>query len=170
LQVSPANATVPESIRSGFTVTGIFANGDTLDLTGIVAWTSSTPAVATVSNALGSQGVATGIAPGNTVISALFAGRVGTASLTVTNATLTSIATTPANASIGLGGSQQFKAVGTFSDGSTLNITGQVNWSSSDSAVAIVNSVGTASSAGSGSATITATLDGVSGTAILTVQ
>jgi len=170
LQVSPASATIPQTIESGFLATGIFANGDTLDLTGIVAWTSSAPSVATVSNALGSPGLATGIAPGSTVISALFAGQVGTASLTVTNATLTSISVTPASPSISLGSSQQFTAVGTFSDGSTLNISGQANWTSSDVVVAVVNSNGLAGSARSGTATITATLNGVSGSAILTVQ
>ena len=170
LQVTPASATVPENIRAGFTATGIFANGDMLDLTDIVAWTSSAPSVATISNALGSEGLATGTTPGTTVISALFAGQVGTASLTITNATLTAIDVTPASASIVLGSSQQYHAVGTFSDGSTLNITGQVNWASSDAAVAIINSAGQASSSGSGTATITASLNGVNGSAILTVQ
>ena len=170
LQVSPAHATIPQSIQSGFTAIGVFANGDTLDLTGIVAWTSSVPSVATISNAIGSQGSAAGIAPGSTVISALFAGQVGTASLTVTNATLTSLSVTPASASISLGSSQQFTAIGTFSDGSTLNLTGQVSWASSDITVAILNSVGLAASSGTGTATITATLNGVNGTAILTVQ
>jgi hypothetical protein len=170
LQVFPANPTVPESIDAGFTAVGTFANGDTLNLTSIVDWTSSSPSVATISNAAGSPGVAIGSAPGSTVISALFASKVGTASLTITNATLTSISVTPANPSISLGASQQFSAVGTFSDGSTLNIGGQVNWNTSSIAVATINSVGLASSAGSGSATITATLNGVSGSAILTVQ
>jgi len=170
IQVSPASATIPQTIRSGFTATGMFANGDALDLTGIVAWTSSAPSVVTISNAVGSQGSATGVAPGSTTISALFAGQVGTASLRVTNATLVSISVTPATPSISLGSSQQFSATATFSDASTLNLSNQVNWASSDVAIAVVNATGLASSAGSGSATITATLDGVSGTAILTVQ
>jgi uncharacterized protein YjdB len=170
LQVSPTSATVPETIRSGFTATGTFANGDMLDLTGIVTWTSSTPSIATISNALGSQGVVTALTPGFSVISAVFAGQAGTASLTVTNATLTSISVSPSSASINLGASQQFTAIGTFSDGSTRNISAQTNWVSSDIAVAIVNSQGLAGSAGSGTATITATLNGVNGSAILTVQ
>jgi hypothetical protein len=95
---------------------------------------------------------------------------VGTTSLRVTNATLTSINVTPSHPSISLGASQQFSAIATFSDGSTVNISGQANWTSSDITVAIINSDGLAGSAGSGSATITATLNGVSGMAILTVQ
>ena len=170
IQVSPASATIPQTIRSGFTATGMFANGDALDLTGIVAWTSSAPSIATVSNAVGSQGSATAVAPGNATVSALFAGQVGTASLRVTNATLVSISVTPATPSISLGSSQQFIATGTFSDGSTLTLSSQVSWTSSSVAIAVINATGLASSAGSGSATITATLDGVSGSAILTVQ
>jgi uncharacterized protein YjdB len=170
IQVLPASVTIPESLLAGFTATGVFTNGDTLDLTGVVSWTSSAPSVATISNASGSPGVANCIAPGSTVISALFAGQVGTASLTVTNATLVSISVTPASPSISLGSTQQFKAVGTFSDGSTFNLTSQAIWTSSDVPVAIVNSAGLASSAGSGSSTITAAMNGVSGSAILTVQ
>jgi uncharacterized protein YjdB len=170
IQVSPVSVSIPQTIRSGFIATGMFANGDALDLTGIVSWTSSAPSVATVSNAVGSQGSATGIAPGSATISALFAGQVGTASLVVTNATLVSISVTPASPSITLGSSQQFSAVGTFSDGSTPNLSNQVSWTSSDVAIAVVNATGLASSAGSGSATITATLNGVSGNTILTVQ
>ena len=170
IRVSPANATIPESIQSGFAATGIFANGDALDLTGIVAWTSSAPSVATISNATGSQGSALALAPGSTVISALFAGQVGTASLKVTNATLTSLSVTPSSASISLGSSQQYTAVGTFSDGSTVNVSNQANWTSSNIAVATIGPEGLAASAGTGTATITATLNGVSGTAILTVH
>lgn len=170
LSVSPASATVPESIQSGFVATGTFANGDILNLTNIASWTSSAPSIATVSNANGSQGTVTGIAPGNTVISALFAGQVGTATLTVSNATLVSISVTPGNPSISLGSTQQFTAVGAFSDGSTANISGQAQWASTNIDVATVSPVGLAASAGSGTATITATLNGVSGNAILTVQ
>ncbi len=161
---------MPESIQSGFVATGTFANGDILNLTDIASWTSSAPSIATVSNANGSQGTVTGIAPGNTVISALFAGQVGTATLTVSNATLVSISVTPGNPSISLGSTQQFTAVGTFSDGSTANISGQAQWASTNIDVATVSPVGLAASAGSGTATITATLNGVSGNAILTVQ
>ncbi len=43
--------------------------------------------------------------------------------LTVTAATLQSIAVTPANPSIAKGVTQQFTATGTYSDSSTANVT-----------------------------------------------
>lgn len=64
---------------------------------------------------------------------------------------------------------QQFTATGLFGNGSTTDITGQVTWSSSNTAVATISSSGLATAVGPGTTTITATLLGVSGTATLTV-
>jgi uncharacterized protein YjdB len=92
----------------------------------------------------------------------------GTVQLTVTGLSLTSIAVTPASTFTAPGGSVQFNAAGTFSDGSTQNLTQSVAWSSSPTTVATV-STGLAKGQGVGTATITATLNGVSGTASLKV-
>lgn len=86
------------------------------------------------------------------------------------SAALRSIAVTPANATISAGSTQQFKATGTYSDNTIQDITSQVTWSSSNSAVAIVNSAGLATSIAGGTSTITATQRFVSGSTTLTVQ
>jgi hypothetical protein len=86
------------------------------------------------------------------------------------SAGLTSIAVTPANPSIKAGSTQQFKATGTYSDNSTQDITSQVSWSSSNTAVATINGAGLASGIAGGSTTITATQTSVSGSTSLTVQ
>ncbi len=171
IAVSPQTASVPETIQLPFTAAGFFLDGQTLDLTSVVTWTSSAPSVATVSNASNSDGVATGVAMGNATIGASFQGQNDSATLTVTNATLVSIAVTPPNSSISLGASQQFNAQGTFSDGSPIiRITNQVTWSSSDPGVAVIKSSGVASSASTGTTTIKARLNGVTGSTVLTVQ
>src|SRR5207247_3543952 len=170
IHITPQSSTVPATVDLQFTATGTFANNDTQDLTAAATWTSSSSSFATISNAQGSIGRATGVAPGNTTISAVFSGQVGTAALTVTNATLNSIAVTPASASISVGASQQFNATGTFSDGSVIGITGQAAWTSSNVNVATMSANGLATSAAAGTATIKATMNGVNGTAILTVQ
>jgi hypothetical protein len=85
-------------------------------------------------------------------------------------ATLKSIAVTPANPSIQAGSTQQFTATGTYSDGSTQNITTQVNWSSSNTGVATINSSGLASAIAGGSSTIAAAESSISGSTTLTVQ
>ena len=85
--------------------------------------------------------------------------------------TLTSIAVSPATSTIEEAGStQQFTATGTYSDGSTQDLSSQVSWTSSNTAVATVNESGLASATSAGSTTISATMSSVTGNATLTVQ
>src|SRR3989442_5196080 len=51
IQVSPANSSVPLGRTQQFTATGMLSNGSTQDLASSVAWSSSAPAVATISEA-----------------------------------------------------------------------------------------------------------------------
>ncbi|MFP5226218.1 MAG: Ig-like domain-containing protein, partial [Acidobacteriota bacterium] len=67
------------------------------------------------------------------------------------------------------GATQQFTATGTYSDGSTQNITSTVTWTSSATSVATINAAGLATGVAAGSATMTAALSGVTATANLTV-
>lgn len=86
--------------------------------------------------------------------------------------TLSSIAITPAGQTVLVNSTQQMVATGTWSDGSTANITSAVAWSTDNSLIATIISGtngGVASTVGSGTATITATLFGVSGTTTLIV-
>lgn len=168
--VTPATATVAEQTATQLNAVGTFADGSTQNLTSSVSWTSTPASVATVSNASPTKGLAAGVAPGTATIAALFAGLTGAATLTVTNATLNSITVAPSDPSISLGGTQQFTATGNFSDGTTEDLTAQVTWTSSDVSVATISAGGLASTAGKGSTTITAKLNGISGTASLTVD
>ncbi len=147
-----------------FVLTGTFTNGDTQDLTG-VTWTSSDPTVA----AIGEDGLARGLTPGEVTIT----GTVGTLSdattLVVTAATLQSLAITPNTAAIAKGTSQQFTATGTFTDGSTQDLTAIVNWSSSQPGVAAIDAAGLASAMDTGTTVITANAGTVSATASLDV-
>lgn len=97
--------------------------------------------------------------------------RLGANSSTGTGstATLTSIAVTPANPSLAAKATQQFTATGSYSNGTTADITSSVTWSSSNAGVASITTAGVATAAGAGTATITAAMNGVSGTAALTV-
>jgi uncharacterized protein YjdB len=169
INIIPSNPSVPRQISTNLTALGTFADNSTQNLTTAVTWTSSSPSVATVSNT-GIKGIATGVAPGSSTIAATFAGVVGSTTLQVTNATLTGLAITPNSASLALGGSRYFIAKGSFSDGTTLDVSSQVAWTSSNVNVAVINAQGQASSVSSGTTTITASLNGVNTTTVLTVQ
>lgn len=87
--------------------------------------------------------------------------------LTVTGSSTVpaSISVTPNPASFAMGATQQFTATAKYSNGTTANITSTATWSSSDTAVATVNAGGLATGNASGLTNVTATLDGVAGTA-----
>lgn len=83
---------------------------------------------------------------------------------------LTGIAVTPAapNGQL-LAAALQFSATGTYSDGSTRDISSMVTWGSSSTAVASITSSGLSTSVGGGSTTISATLSGITGSTVYTV-
>jgi hypothetical protein len=151
LKIAPTNSELAVGFTLQFTATGLFSDGSTKDLTTQVTWESSRPDFATVSNAPGSQGLVTALSTGGRiagiriVISATithppFIISAGT-SLTVTPAVLTSIVVTPENITIPAGNPISFTATGIFSDGSKEDLTTQVAWESSDSAVAEISNV-----------------------------
>ncbi len=88
----------------------------------------------------------------------------------VPSTTLQTLVITPANPSIVAGSSQPFTATGTYSDGTTQNLTSQVTWTSSNSSVATINASGIASGLAGGTSSIKAALSSVSGSTTLTVQ
>jgi len=169
LNITPVNSATALGTRQQFKATGTYSDGSTLDLTSTVAWKSMNVAVATVNN----QGLATTVAVGSTSITATSGTVTGSTTLSVTPAALVSLAITPAVSSIPLGMTQQFTATGTFTDGSTQDLTKTVQWSSNPTTVATIsnvfNAAGLASSIGTGSAQIMATSGAISGSTTLSV-
>src|SRR5579864_7171268 len=84
ISVTPANVSIPVGSTQQFTATGTFPTGIRLNLTQLVLWSSSASNVATISNSLGSQGLATGKAAGTTTIKATSINNIfGSTSVTV---------------------------------------------------------------------------------------
>ena len=157
IAVKPASVTIAGGTATAFDAVATLADGTTQDLTSSVTWVSATPATATIGNGMVSAGWASGIAAGTSTIYAVFGGQSSQVSLTVTNATLTSIAITPAAPqTISLGSTQQYKATATFSDSTTQDLSYLVTWTSSDPPVAVVNLTGLATSTGVGSTMVKA--------------
>src|ERR1700685_3437078 len=84
---------------------------------------------------------------------------------------LSSIFVTPPSASVAVNSTVQLTATGTYFDGSQRPLQGEsVGWSSSDDTVASITSPGgLVTGVASGSATITVSAQGVSGTATISV-
>jgi uncharacterized protein YjdB len=140
IAVTPPTASAPVGVPSAFTATGTYTDGTTQDLTASVAWSSSDPSIASVAAVGGSSGRVTGTSPGTVTIQAVDPGTqvAGSADLTVTPAVLVSLSLTPAAPSVPLGTSRQLAAIGTFTDGTTNDVTELVTWSSASAGIASV--------------------------------
>ncbi|MDB6084717.1 MAG: LigC protein, partial [Gammaproteobacteria bacterium] len=167
--VTPAATSIVQGTQKQFTATAVYSDNSKQDVTASATWTSTATGVASVSNAATTKGLASAVGAGSATITATASGISGSTTLTVTAATLLSITVTPANPSIAKGLTQSFAATGTYSDNSTQNLTSVVSWTSSNSSIAPISTAGTATAAAVGSATITASMGGVSGSTTLTV-
>lgn len=82
--------------------------------------------------------------------------------------TLTGISVNPADSSVLIGGKLQLGATGHYSDNSTLDLTPQVTWTTSDPTVATVDATGMVFGISNGTATISATQGNVTASTSLT--
>ena len=161
VEVSPPTADLTVGQTGVFTAIAKDAKGDVL--TGRAAsWTSGAPSVATVSN----TGVVTAVGAGSAVIFATIEGKIGSATVTVRQLAVTSVTVAPASSIVAVGGSVQLSA--TVRSGTTI-LDRVVGWTSSNDAVAVVSSSGRVTGLKAGTVTITATSEGVTGTAFVAV-
>ena len=166
ITVTPVGGTLPKGLIGQCIATGTYSDGSTADITDLVTWSSSDTGVATISNASGSWGEATGVGVGTTSITASLGGITSAGdTLTVTPAIVVSIGLSPTSPTCSKGSTAQFTATGTYSDGTTANLTQLVTWASDNTGVAMISnaagSQGLATGVGVGTAGITATLNGV---------
>jgi len=186
IQITPTTQALTVGQTVQFTANGIIGHGShpttSQDVTTQVTWTSSTPAVATVS----SSGLATALSAGTSTITASMAGSSSaTAMLTVTGNSsssgepLASLAIVPSSqTATAVNQTAQFIAIGTTASGTTVNLTNQpatingvtikaASWNSSVAAVATINpATGLATAVASGTTTITAVATNPDGTVV----
>jgi uncharacterized protein YjdB len=168
--VAPPASTINASQTQQLTVTLKDAGGAAI--TGRpIAWSSSNPSVATVSN----SGLVspTGLNDTGTVtITATSGSASGTATVSINSDPVASVSIAPGSSSINATQTQQLTA--TLKDAGGTILTGRtVTWSSSDPTIATVSNTGLVTPTGandSGAVTITATSGSKSGTATVTIS
>ena len=165
ISITPAIAIIAKGTNTTLLATGIYSDQSTQDLTQQVSWQSSDNAVVAVSP----TGSATGNNTGTATISASMGTNTSSSTITVSAATLNSISVTPGIVSIANGTNTQLQASGVYSDQTTQNLTSQVTWQSTDSAIAEISASGLITGRSVGSTTITANLDGQSSVSSITI-
>ena len=169
VMVSPTEASIEEGQTQQFEAMAVTDDGMAIaDVE--FTWTSSDDNVATVS----SMGLATGVNAGEVMITATVGDVSGSAMLTVTEPppppppVVATVVVTPMESSIEEGQTQQFEAMAETADGMVITDV-EFTWTSSDDGVATVDSNGLATGVTAGEVMISATADGISGAAVLTV-
>lgn len=166
IELSPPNADITVSNNQQYIATGEYSDGSSRVISNNVSWMSSDTSVATVSQ----TGLAIGVRVGNTMISAVKDGIVSNDSeLNVKGVVLESIQITPSTITISDGDELQYVATGSYSDNTSRDITNEVSWTSGNANVATISAEGLAMGVRNGSTTITATKDGISDRANVTV-
>ena len=169
LQVTPADKTVPKGATEHYTATVYYTDDSTRDVTKDATWESSNTDVAHITTSGENAGYVRALEGGTSTITAYFEGQNDSTTITVTAATLESIQVTPVNESIAKGLNVQYSAIGIYSDNTKVDLTLEVAWKSSNTAVATIDSDGRAHGVDVGSATISAPFEGHSDSTDLTV-
>jgi len=165
ISVLPATATMAVGTLQPFTATGIFDDGST-QLLPSIQWSSSASNVLSIA----STGLATAVSTGTSTVTAASGGISGSATVTVTSATLVSLAIAPLNSSMPIGATRQFTATGTFNDSTTEDMTLSVLWGSSNGSIASIDDKGLVSSSATGQVTISANWGSINQSTLLTVS
>ncbi len=163
VDIFPTSVTLVQGEQRQFSATPRASDGAELEGRE-VTWSSANTAVVTVAE----NGLAKAVGVGTTTVRALVEGKASTAQVTVTPIPVATIEVNPPTSSITIAQTRQLTATLRAVDGTIL--TGRkVDWSSDPQSVAAVDASGLVTPIRVGEATITASAEGKSGTAVVTV-
>jgi hypothetical protein len=174
ITLGPAAPSIEGGGSLQLTATGVYADGTPRDLSEVVRWDSSDPAIAVDAKGRASARPVTASA----TITATDPDTGLSAAIDVSVAppqgspALLRVAVEPEDATIDAGGELQFTASGVFDQGPSQDLTRVVDWSSDNPAIAIDGTGKASAQPQSAAATITATerLSGLRGTAKATIS
>lgn len=164
LQVAPGVTQLAKGTRGTLSVTALYHDQTSRDVTAEASWTSMDASIATVS----AGGQVRAVAVGSTTILAIYSGIGSTTTVTVTSARLTSVQVTPPVSSVAKGLAVKLAATGTFTDATTQDLTSQATWTSTSPAVVSIQG-GVATAQGVGTALVSASVGDAASSAAVTV-
>ncbi|MBC7093365.1 Ig-like domain-containing protein [Candidatus Bipolaricaulota bacterium] len=154
LTVEPSSLTLDEGSSARLTATAHYSDGSSADVTSLAEFLPADAGVARVE-----RGLVTGLAPGATEVTVTYGGQTATVPVTV-SAALEAIAVEPASVSIPAGRTQQLTVTARYSDGSTVDVTGEAFYQSDNEAVASISGAGLVTGLSQGTAAITVSYGG----------
>ncbi len=166
LQITPANLSLPLGTTQQLKALETNANGTAQDVTAQVTWASSPAGVVTVSSA----GAVKASGKGAFSITGTLGAATGSVTGTVTNAVAASLAVQPDPVTLAVGATSQLKAIATYTDASTQDVTSSVTFASINPQIATVSNAGLVSAAAAGQTQVAASYTPAAGAQALTAQ
>jgi uncharacterized protein YjdB len=165
ISIESASTTLADGTSLKLIARGQYSDGSSQDITDQATWESGNISVLTVANSGNISGTITGQSPGQAIITASLGAFSGQETFAVSNAVLNSLVIAIPESSLNVNTTGQASAQATYTDDSIQNVTGQVNWSSSDVSIASVDNTsvnkGRISALSVGETQISASLNGV---------
>jgi len=176
LQISPDTPALAVGTQTQLQATATYSDGSQNDVTTQVIWSSADNTRLLAQNGAGQQGRLVALVSGSVEITANLDGVQDSVTVNVGTATLTGLNISAVSNTLDSAEQQQLVATGTFSDGSSQDLTGQAVWNSDAPTLAFVNNTQInrglveAGIGVSGNATITASYGGFNPTLNLTIN
>lgn len=171
LEISPTSAQLAEGTRLSLALVGHFSDGSTQDVAEQASWAVTDTNVASLSDPVISDNLwLTGLAVGNTQLSASLGGISAQMGVAITDANLVQLTINPGAASLPLGATLDLSALGLYSDGSSQDLTQQASWSSADTGILSVDDSGHIQPLSIGSTTVTAIFAGISNSQTVSIS
>jgi uncharacterized protein YjdB len=156
IQITSDVPDLPDGFTTQLSAVAYYSDNSTVDITYKSLWTSLQPERATVTN-----GFVFGKSPGTVELTAEYGGLSGSLTLDITDAVVLSMVIDPVQSDVALGETVQYRAIATFSDQNTLNISldPNITWASYPETVATIDPLtAQANTHAEGSTNITATM------------
>lgn len=138
IKITPDPVIIPLGTQLDLVATGFYSDGSERDITAEVSWTSDNQAVVTVASQNENAGKITSKSSGSTTITATLNDITGKVVFVPSTAILTSLSVDPKDIALPVGVPLNYTATGTYSDGTTFDITNMVQWESSNPGVVTV--------------------------------
>ncbi|MBB3110525.1 hypothetical protein FHS18_002592 [Paenibacillus phyllosphaerae] len=164
LFIDASSLTLNTGKTKSFKVTGVYKNGNSVNLSTKVNFSLSNETVASMSN-----NVIKGIAEGTTVVTGTYQDKTVTVVVTV-QPRLTKLTITNRTLTLAPGSALTMKVTATYDTGKVVDVTKSAIWTSSKETVATVNSSGQIAAVAKGVSTVKAVFEGKTVTVRVTVK
>ncbi|MFY8351458.1 beta strand repeat-containing protein [Pseudoalteromonas sp. SSM20] len=173
ISVTPFLKQINEGETFNFQAQAIHPDGSFTNVTTLATWQSDNTGVATVITSGADGGLATGNNDGVARISATYAGLTGNGQLTVLELPpqLTGLLVEPADSSVYINDTRKLTAYAVYDNDVTnlVDVTNSSDWTIDDGSLAFISTPGLVNGTAVGKTQVTATYQGVSGAAMITV-